>query len=116
MDDLEKLTLKELKERCKEMGLLLTGKKSELIERLKNPDDFKKKRKRDSFENELKLNIINNNNEISQKTTPSRNKTPKRPNKLQKFEEPIEVEQNINIDIIENKFQQLLGQNSQKSK
>ena len=45
-DDYEKMSVKHLKQRCKSLGLLISGNKSQLIERLKNPQNSIRKRKR----------------------------------------------------------------------
>jgi hypothetical protein len=48
MEELKKLTVKELKELCKEQGLKLSGNKTELAERLENPEQAHAKRAKTS--------------------------------------------------------------------
>lgn len=69
MEDLNKLTLKELKELCKNYNLKISGKKADLIERLLDRDSFYnfKLKKLRSLCQEKKLNTTGNKKDLIQR-------------------------------------------------
>ena len=59
-DDFSSLTLKELRKKCKEHSIKSSGKKDDLIERLKNPSEHKKSRpvpKDSDSESEIEIDV-----------------------------------------------------------